>query len=85
MTVLSSQVSGDQDPTPTGQQTLVVDRSLLTLSGLTEVKAQGSRAELAGAVWAVVCCCVHTDVLSPPQQAFAGQVKNDLLLEDAKR
>ncbi|XP_060219985.1 polycystin-1 isoform X3 [Meriones unguiculatus] len=57
-----SKVSGDQNPTPTGQQALdvdsylnpsVLDRSLLTLSGLTE-------------------------------QAFAGQVKNDLFLEDAK-
>ena len=48
ITVLSSQVSGDQNPTPTGQQALdvdsyldpsVLDSSLLTLSGLTEVKA----------------------------------------------
>lgn len=56
-----SKVSGDQNPTPTGQQALdvdsyldpsVLDSSLLTLSGLTE--------------------------------AFSGQVKNDLFLEDAK-
>lgn len=46
VTLLSSQVSGDQNPTPPGQQVLdadsyldpsVLDSSLLTLSGLTEV------------------------------------------------
>lgn len=46
--VLPSRVSGGQSPTPTGQQALdvdsyldpsVLDSSLLTLSGLTEVTA----------------------------------------------
>lgn len=85
VTLLSSQVSGDQNPTPTGQQALdadsyldpsVLDSSLLTLSGLTEVKVprgsgQGELVRDGGAVTAAAVD--HTEALSSPSRPLLGK------------
>ncbi|XP_057604909.1 polycystin-1 isoform X5 [Hippopotamus amphibius kiboko] len=84
-----SKVAGGQSPTPVGPQALdmdscldssVLDSSMLAFPGLgTEVGASWGLPSLGH-----VLGSLESGFLCASQQAFAGQMKHDLFLEDSK-